>query len=180
MLTEKKYRSQGCLLSFAVFAVIIARLLLNKAPKIFSYTLWSVVLFRLVCPFTLESALSIMPSNHNPIPVNIVNTQSPAINSTNNIISNSVNRTIEATLIPVDTPEVINPMEFVIETGTVIWILGVIALVAYGIIKDYKVSYTYVDNNNKKHELADYYKLSIVNNKINEAKLDESKSSVVK
>lgn len=48
------------------------------------------------------------------------------------------------------------------------------------ILKDYKVSYTYMDNNNKKHELADYYKLSIVDNKINEVKLDESKSSVIK
>lgn len=47
------------------------------------------------------------------------------------------------------------------------------------IVKDYKVSYTYMDNNNKKHELADYYKLSIINDKIDEVKLDESKSSVV-
>lgn len=135
-----KVLSMSSAASFAVFAVIIARLLLSKAPKIFSYALWSVVLFRLVCPFTLESALSLMPSNHNPIPVNIVNTQTPAINSTNNIISNSVNRTIEATLIPVDTPAVINPMEFAIETGSVIWILGVIALVAYGIITYIKLN----------------------------------------
>lgn len=34
------------------------------------------------------------------------------------------------------------------------------------IVKEYKVSYTYMDNNNKKHELADYYKLSIINNKL--------------
>lgn len=136
-----KVLSMSSAASFAVFAVIIARLLLNKAPKIFSYALWSVVLFRLVCPFTLESTLSLMPSNHNSIPVNIVNTQAHEINSTNNIINNSVNQTIETKLIPMDTSAVsINPMEVATEVASIIWILGIIALVTYGIITYIKLN----------------------------------------
>lgn len=40
--------------------VLIARLFLKKAPKIFSYIIWSVVFFRLLCPFSFESVMSIV------------------------------------------------------------------------------------------------------------------------
>ena len=36
------------------------RLCLRRAPKIFSYLLWSVVLFRLLCPVTVESRFSVL------------------------------------------------------------------------------------------------------------------------
>jgi len=35
-------------------------LLLKKAPKVFSYALWSIVFFRLVCPFSFSSELSLL------------------------------------------------------------------------------------------------------------------------
>lgn len=47
--------------SIAILLVLAARLLLKKAPKWISYALWSVVLFRLLCPVTLESPVSLMP-----------------------------------------------------------------------------------------------------------------------
>jgi len=46
--------------SFVIFAVILARLPLRKAPKIFSYLLWAVVLFRLLCPVSFSSSLSFL------------------------------------------------------------------------------------------------------------------------
>lgn len=48
--------------SLVILAVLLARLPLRKAPKLFSYALWAVVLFRLLCPFTIESAFSLLPS----------------------------------------------------------------------------------------------------------------------
>jgi len=45
--------------SFVAIGVIFIRLLLKKAPKIFSYVLWAPVLFRLVCPFSFDSAFSL-------------------------------------------------------------------------------------------------------------------------
>ncbi len=50
--------------SAAIVIVIVcaARILLRKFPKYISYLLWSVVLFRLLCPFTLESSVSIFPN----------------------------------------------------------------------------------------------------------------------
>ena len=47
--------------AMVIAAVLVARLLLKKAPKIFSYALWAVVLFRLLCPFTLEAPVSVVP-----------------------------------------------------------------------------------------------------------------------
>ncbi|MGB4748183.1 MAG: M56 family metallopeptidase [Bacillota bacterium] len=41
--------------------VMLVRPLLRKAPKVFSYVLWLVVLFRLICPLSIESNLSIVP-----------------------------------------------------------------------------------------------------------------------
>lgn len=48
--------------SFLVGAIIILRLLLKKAPKAIFVVLWGLVAIRLVCPFSIESALSLVPS----------------------------------------------------------------------------------------------------------------------
>ncbi|MDR0292560.1 MAG: DUF5301 domain-containing protein [Oscillospiraceae bacterium] len=53
--------------SFVIAAVLLARLLLRRAPKIISYALWAVVLFNLLCPFKPESAFSLIPFNAKPI-----------------------------------------------------------------------------------------------------------------
>ena len=48
----------------AVIAIILlARLLLKRAPRKYSYALWAAALFRLLCPVTVESALSLLPAS---------------------------------------------------------------------------------------------------------------------
>ena len=37
-----------------ILVVMLARMVLKAAPKMISYALWSVVLFRLLCPFSFE------------------------------------------------------------------------------------------------------------------------------
>ena len=46
--------------SAVILAVLAAHLLLRRAPKVFSYALWAVVLFRLLCPVSVTSAVSLM------------------------------------------------------------------------------------------------------------------------
>ncbi|MCL1918442.1 MAG: M56 family metallopeptidase [Peptococcaceae bacterium] len=46
---------------YVVLVVMLVRLPLKRFPKIYSYVLWAVVLFRLLCPFSIESAISFMP-----------------------------------------------------------------------------------------------------------------------
>ena len=45
--------------SVAIVFVILLRLLLKKAPKVISYALWGVVLFRLLCPVSIGSNFSV-------------------------------------------------------------------------------------------------------------------------
>ena len=47
--------------SWLVLAVIGARLVLKKAPRALHCALWALVALRLVCPFSFESALSLIP-----------------------------------------------------------------------------------------------------------------------
>lgn len=47
--------------SIVILFIILARLILKKAPKIFSYALWAVVLFRLLCPVSIELPVSAVP-----------------------------------------------------------------------------------------------------------------------
>ncbi len=47
--------------SFVILFVLVARLLLKRAPKIYSYLLWALVLFRLLCPVTISSSFSLIP-----------------------------------------------------------------------------------------------------------------------
>jgi len=53
--------------SVVALAVMLVRIPLKKAPKIFSYVLWGVVLFRLICPVSFESPISFIPFNDDPI-----------------------------------------------------------------------------------------------------------------
>lgn len=47
--------------SIVILCVLAARLLLRRAPKVFSYALWAVVLLRLLCPVTLETKVAVVP-----------------------------------------------------------------------------------------------------------------------
>ena len=46
--------------SVVILLVILVRLILKRSPKIFSYALWSVVLFRLLCPVAFTAPISIL------------------------------------------------------------------------------------------------------------------------
>ena len=46
--------------SLVILPVLLVRLLLKRFPKIFSYALWSVVLFRLLCPLSFSAPVSFL------------------------------------------------------------------------------------------------------------------------
>lgn len=67
--------------SCVILFVILIRLLLKEAPKIYSYILWLVVFLRLIFPFSFKSIFSLMPINTNTIPKDIIYSQTPEIQS---------------------------------------------------------------------------------------------------
>ena len=48
--------------SWVILLVLLARLLLRKAPAKYRCFLWALVLLRLLCPFTLQSRVSMLPT----------------------------------------------------------------------------------------------------------------------
>ena len=48
--------------SFFALAVILFRLIFKKSPKWLVVALWALVAIRLICPFSIESAMSLVPS----------------------------------------------------------------------------------------------------------------------
>lgn len=116
--------------SIVILFVLLARLLLKKAPKIFSYALWSVVLFRLICPFSFESVFSLLPTKSNPIAQDIVYMQTPKIDTGVAIINNTVND-----LLPAATPYAsINPIQFWLFIGSMVWVMGIVFMLSYSLL----------------------------------------------
>lgn len=61
-----KILSMSLTASYCIIFVCAARLLLKKAPRIFSYLLWIVVAFRLICPVSFESGFSLVGTDFVP------------------------------------------------------------------------------------------------------------------
>ena len=77
--------------SWLILAVIVLRIVLKRAPKWIHCILWALVGIRLLCPLSIESALSLIPSSE-PLPPEVVQfAPHPAINSGVTIIDNTVN-----------------------------------------------------------------------------------------
>lgn len=116
--------------SYVILFIILIRLPLKKAPKVISYALWGVVAFRLLCPLSFESMLSLLPASTTPIPQGIAYQQSPQINSGIAAIDTYVNGALPAP----SAAASVNPLQIYIQTGAYIWILGIVAMLAYSIV----------------------------------------------
>ena len=57
-----KLLNMGIAAGWVILAVLLLRILLKKAPKTVRCALWILVGIRLVCPFSIESVLSLIPS----------------------------------------------------------------------------------------------------------------------
>ena len=134
--------------SWLILVVLVARYLLRKAPKWINCLLWGLVAIRLICPFSLESALSLLPSNE-VVPESIIMEHNPQIDSGVTIIDNVVNSIIEGNLSSnVETgiipniesdisPNVktnIKPMQVVVLFAGLVWLVGMVAMILYAII----------------------------------------------
>lgn len=67
--------------SWLIAAVILLRFALKKSPKWINGILWAIVAIRLICPFSFESPLSLVPHKeitHSVSSVSVQNTESAA------------------------------------------------------------------------------------------------------
>ena len=129
--------------SVAIVFVLLLRLMLKKAPKVISYALWAVVLFRLLCPVTIESSFSLFGLMDTPttestnlttsieyVPENIVHTEYPAVTLPVPGVSNAINDTL-----PSGREQLVaDPLEAPVTFATYVWIAGVLVMAAYSVI----------------------------------------------
>ena len=113
-----------------ILAVLIGRLLLRKAPRIFSYTLWSIVLFRLICPVTISLPISLLPVNSRPVSSEILTQTSPAVNTGIPFLDETVN-----TLLPAAAAgDSVNPLQVWVAVGSWLWLIGAAVLLGCSLI----------------------------------------------
>ncbi|MBE6679003.1 MAG: hypothetical protein E7598_00605 [Ruminococcaceae bacterium] len=116
--------------SWVVLAVAVLRLLLKKAPRAIVCTLWALVAVRLVCPFSFESVLSLIPSA-NTVPLDIVFAREPKIHTGIQFLNSAVNPVITASFAPSNELTSINPIQVWLFLVEQIWALGIVAMLVY-------------------------------------------------
>ena len=129
--------------SVAIVFVLLLRLMLKKAPKVISYALWAVVLFRLLCPVSIESSFSLFGLMDAPttestalttsieyVPENIVHTEYPAVTLPVPGVSDAINSTLPSG----QEQLVADPLEAPTTIATYVWIAGVLVMAAYSVI----------------------------------------------
>ena len=115
--------------SWLVLAVLILRFALKKAPKWVNVILWGIVAVRLICPSSIESALSLIPSTET-VPMNIEMAARPAIDSGIDVVNSAVNPIISASFTP-NPGASANPLQIWIPVASVIWLLGMVGMALY-------------------------------------------------
>ena len=118
--------------SWIVIAVLLLRLVLKKAPKWITLLLWGIVAVRLVCPFSIESTISLIPSAETISPQMLLET--PGINSGIPVINNVLNSVIQESTVSISPEKNINMLKFIVLILSKIWVVGVALMLAYAVI----------------------------------------------
>lgn len=136
--------------SWLILAIIIIRQLMRKVPKWIVCALWALAAFRLICPFSFESALSLIPSSET-VPYDIAMKAEPAIDSGLSSVNNIINPLIADSFTP-DPAASANPLQIVIPLISLVWIIGMIVMLLYAfvsyfrLIKTVQISVSVKDN----------------------------------
>lgn len=115
--------------SWLVLAVLLLRLVLKKAPKWVSVLLWGFVAVRLICPFSIESMLSLIPSAETVSP-EIMMDWTPEISTGIGSVDTVINPIITQTFAPNPATSA-NPLQILIPVAGILWLTGIVAMLLY-------------------------------------------------
>ena len=129
--------------SIAILVILLARILLRRAPKIFSYVLWAVVLFRLLCPVSLPSPFSLLGLVPAPatetgrmeyVSWNESNTERPAMtgNAPDSDLHQATDNLLEPPAVEGGTR---GPADALVSAASVVWIGGGAAMVLFHLLQ---------------------------------------------
>lgn len=124
--------------SIVILLVMLARLILKRSPKIFSYALWAVVLFRLLCPVAFNA------------PVSVLNALEPKVQEASEstsviyFIPAEVNQNPDFTFVPADNQSGTEPAPAeesahtrldLMTVASYVWLAGTGIMIAYSVIQ---------------------------------------------
>ncbi len=115
-----------------ILAVLLLRPLIKKAPKWICVLLWGLVAVRLICPVTIESAVSLIPSTET-FPQEILLDPSPKIDSGVTVLNEIVNPVIADTSTP-NMAASVNPLQITALIAQIVWIIGMAGMILYALI----------------------------------------------
>lgn len=156
--------------SWLVLAVLLLRFVLKKAPKWVNVLLWGIVAVRLAFPFSIESALSLIPSAETISPGIMMDTV-PSVQTGVPTINNVINPVIGSSLAPAPGASA-NPFQIWIPILSIVWAVGVAALLLYTAVSYWhlrcKVSEAVIlrDNIYQSDNVASPFVLGIIKPKI--------------
>ena len=119
--------------SWLVLVVLALRLVLKRAPKWVNVLLWGMVALRLMLPFSIESALSLIPSAETLSPEVVQFDPAPTITSGVTIIDNAVNPSLSESFAAAPLASV-NPLYVWTYLAGWVWLLGLAAMLAYALV----------------------------------------------
>ena len=119
--------------SWLVLAVLVLRLVSKRSPKWMNVLLWGIVALRLVLPFSIESALSLIPSAETVSPAAVQFAPAPTITSGVSVIDNAVNPSLSEHFAAVPTASV-NPLYVWTEIAGWVWLIGLGAMLLYALV----------------------------------------------
>ena len=119
--------------SWLVLAVLVLRLVSKRSPKWMNVLLWGIVALRLVLPFSIESALSLIPSAETVSPAAVQFDPAPTITSGVSVIDNAVNPSLSEHFAAVPTASV-NPLYVWAYLAGWVWLIGLAAMLAYALV----------------------------------------------
>ena len=119
--------------SWLVLVVLALRLMLKRAPKWVNVLLWGMVALRLMVPFSIESALSLIPSAETLSPEVVRFDPAPTITSGVTIIDNAVNPSLSESFAAAPLASV-NPLYVWTYLAGWVWLIGLAAMLAYALV----------------------------------------------
>lgn len=119
--------------SWLVLAVLVLRLISKRSPKWMNVLLWGIVALRLVLPFSIESALSLIPSAETVSPAVVQFDPAPTITSGVSVIDNAVNPALSEHFSAVPTASV-NPLYVWTYLAGWVWLIGLGAMLLYALV----------------------------------------------
>lgn len=118
--------------SWMIPVILLVRICFKRAPKWVRVLLWGFVAVRMICPFSFESVLSLIPSTETVSPQIMMD---PTPQVTTGLISlNAVLNPIIAESFAPNPATSANPLQILIPVAAIFWITGMVVMLLYAMV----------------------------------------------